>query len=366
MSDDPLLPDYSGACISNVVPALLEPSVEPVSWIPAEVYDADRVVLLVLDGLGWDQLSERPACAPTLCAMQGGPISSVVPTTTATALTSIATGLTPGQHGVIGYRIAVDGEVLNVLRWTTPDGDARTTIPPTEFQKAAAFGAQHPPIVTRAEFTGGGFSGAHLDGTRLHGYRCLSTLVTELKRLTAANEPFVYAYYDGIDKVAHEYGLGEYYDAELRACDRLVGDILEVLPPGTALVITADHGQVHTGDQLYELPGSVLEHVSMQSGEGRFRWLHARPGRMQVLFDTVRDTLGDLAWVRTKEQVIDEGWFGPTVTSVAASRLGDVAVVATGSHAFIDPADTGPYRLIGRHGSLTSAEMRVPLLATVR
>jgi predicted AlkP superfamily pyrophosphatase or phosphodiesterase len=330
------------------------------------VQDADRVVLLVLDGLGWQQLRARESSAPAMCAMAGGPISSVVPSTTATALTSIATGLTPGQHGVIGYRIAVEGEVLNVLRWTTPAGDARLSIPPGEFQKAASFAAQHPPIVTRAEFTGGGFSGAHLDGTRLHGYRCLSTLVTEVRRLTSANEPFVYAYYDGIDKVAHEYGLGEFYDAELASCDRLVSDLLDVLPKGTALVLTADHGQVHTGEALYELPGSVLEHVSMQSGEARFRWLHARPGRARALFDAASAAMGELAWVRTRQQVIADGWFGPTVTSVASSRLGDVALVAKGVHAFVDPADTGPYRLIGRHGSLTSAEMLVPLLAMVR
>jgi predicted AlkP superfamily pyrophosphatase or phosphodiesterase len=366
MSDDPLLPDYSGACIANVVPALLEPSFEPVSWIPAPALEASRVVLLVLDGLGWDQLQARKLWAPTLCGFDGGPISSVVPTTTATALTSIATGLTPGQHGVVGYRIAVEGEVLNVLRWTTPSGDARGSIPPAEFQKAAAFAAQHPPIVIRAEFTGGGFSGAHLDGTRLHGYRCLSTLVTEVRRLTHANEPFVYAYYDGIDKVSHEYGLGEFYDAELRACDILVSELLDVLPSDTALVITADHGQVHTGDQLYDLPTSVLEHTSMQSGEGRFRWMHARPGRSGALRDALEDAFHDLAWVRTKEQVIDEGWFGPTITSVASSRLGDVALVAKGSHAFVDPVDTGPYHLIGRHGSLTRAEMLVPLLASVR
>jgi predicted AlkP superfamily pyrophosphatase or phosphodiesterase len=364
--DDPLLPDYSGACISNVVPALLEPSPDPVPWLPEGVQDAERVVLLVLDGLGWDQLTDRAACAPTLTGLDGGPISSVVPSTTATALTSIATGLTPGQHGVVGYRIAVEGEVLNVLRWTTPSGDARQAIPPGEFQKAASFASQHPPIVTRTEFTGGGFSGAHLDGTRLHGYRCLSTLVTEVRRLTRANEPFVYAYYDGIDKVAHEYGLGEFYEAELTACDHLVAEILDVLPSDTALVVTADHGQVHTGDDLVELPSSVMEHLSMQSGEGRFRWLHARPGRAGALYEATAEALSDLAWVRTKEQVIAEGWFGPTVTSFAGSRLGDVALVAKGVHSFVDPADTGPYRLIGRHGSLTSAEMRVPLLATVR
>jgi predicted AlkP superfamily pyrophosphatase or phosphodiesterase len=366
MSENPVLPDYAGACVANVVPALLEPTHDRVDWMPSFVHDASQVVLLVLDGLGWEQLWARTHLAPTMCGMKGGPITTVAPSTTATALTSISTGLTPGQHGIVGYRIHVEGDILNVLRWSTPHGDARHSIPPGEFQKAVAFEAQHPPIVTRAEFRNGGFSGAHLEGVRLHGYRCLSTLLTEVKMLSRVNEPFIYVYYDGLDKVAHEYGLGEYYDAELNACDRLVADLLEILPSDTVLVITADHGEVHTGDQLYELPAEVLEHVAVQSGEARFRWLHARSGRTKALLDAATHHFGELAWVRTKEQTIEDRWFGPTVTSVASSRLGDVALVAKGVHAFVDPADTGPYHLIGRHGSLTSAEMLVPLLATIR
>ncbi len=65
--------------------------------------------------------------------------------------------------------------------------------------------------------------------------------------MLAGGEPFIYAYYDGIDKVAHEHGLGEHYDAELRAVDRLVGDIAASCPAGAVLVVTADHGQVDIG-----------------------------------------------------------------------------------------------------------------------
>ena len=54
--------------------------------------------------------------------MEGGPITTVVPSTTATALTSIATGLAPAQHGLVGYRMLVGGDVLNVLRWTMTGG----------------------------------------------------------------------------------------------------------------------------------------------------------------------------------------------------------------------------------------------------
>ncbi len=366
MSEEPVLPDYAGACVCNLVPALLEPSPQEVAWLPPYVHEANQVVLLVIDGLGWDQLQARAAVAPTLTGLAGRAITTVAPSTTATALTSIATGLTPGEHGVVGYRINVAGEILNVLRWSTPKGDARATIPPGTFQKAASFASQHPPIVTRAEFHNGGFSGAHLEGTRFHGYRCLSTFLVELRRLLRANEPFIYAYYDGPDKVSHEYGLAEHFDAEVGATDRLVADIMAELPPGAVLVITSDHGQVHTGDALFELPSDVLEHVAIQSGEARLRWLHARSGRANALLEAVTHHFGDLAWIRTRAQVVDESWFGPHITVEGANRLGDIALAATGVHAFVDPSDTGPYKLIGRHGSLTRAEMLVPLLTHSR
>jgi hypothetical protein len=360
--DKPVLPDYAGACITNIVPALLDGSVQPPAWIPEVALDSSQVVLLVLDGLGWDQLQDRRHLAPTLAAMEGGRITSVAPSTTATALTSIATGLTPGEHGVVGYRVAVDHEVLNVLRWSTPEGDARKRISPQGFQPHPAFCSQRPCIVTKAEFVRSGFSGAHLAEVRFHGYRVPSTLLVEVRRALRAGEPFVYAYYDGIDKVSHEYGLAEHYDAELQAVDRLVADVLAELPRGATLVITADHGQVDVGDRIVPLHPDVAGQVSFQSGEGRFRWLHARPGRVDALAEAARARHGDVAWVRTRDETVDEGWWGDKVSDAARSRLGDVALVACDPVSFHDESDSGPFELIGRHGSLTAAEMYVPLL----
>lgn len=367
MSDHLLLPAYDGACITNVVPALLQHGAAAApSWLPSVAAGAERVVLLVVDGLGWNQLEARRAAAPTLSTLDGGAITTVAPSTTATALTSISTGLPPGEHGVMGYRIAVHGEVLNVLRWNTASGDARQTIPPTKLQVQPAFGGQRPPVVTRAEFARSGFTMAHLDETRFTGYRTLGTLTSEVVRLVKAGEPFVYAYYEGLDKVSHEYGLGAQYEEELRWIDHLVATLLDHLPAGTVLVVTADHGQVEVPQEaILELPGDVQSHVASQSGEGRFRWLHARGGRVGALLDAARALLGEQAWVRSREEAIVEGWYGPVVTDAAAGRLGDVLLAAKGSFAFHDPNDTGPYVLIGRHGSLTEDEMLVPLLAGV-
>lgn len=363
MAEHPIIPDYRAACISNVVPALLDRPSGPPAWLPEAVLGAEQIVLLAVDGLGWEQLQERRHLAPHLVELEGGPVQSVVPSTTSTAMTSLTTGLPPGEHGVIGYRIHVHHEILNVLRWTTPAGDARRSIPPHEFQPRAPFCGIHPPIVTRSEFVDSGFTAAHLEGVRFHGYRMPSTLAIEVSRLVQDGEPFVYAYYDGLDKVAHEYGLGEHYDAELTSIDFLVGFLLSQLPAGAALVVTSDHGQVEVGDNLVSLHGDVREHLSFQSGEGRFRWLHAPPGRANPLLEATRGHYEAIAWVRSLEEILDEHWFGERVTPSAVSRLGDVALVARDPVAFVDPNDTGPYQLVGRHGSLTSAEMLVPLLA---
>lgn len=363
MADDrPLLPDYDGACITNIVPALLEPGQAWPTWFPGAAEDADQVVLLVLDGLGWTQLEARRRSAPTISALRGGPITTVAPSTTAAALTSISTGLSPGEHGVIGYRMCVDGEILNVLRWQASGRDARASIPPDKVQVNEPFAGHRPPVVTRAEFRETGFTRAHLDRTRLTGYRVMSTLVTEVAHLLRRGEPFVYAYYEGIDKVAHEYGLGDFYDAELRTVDRIVSDILEVLPPGAVLVVTSDHGQVEVGDRIITPAPEVMTHVDQQSGEGRFRWLHARPGHARHLLEAATAHHADTGWVVSVDQVVDEHWLGPLVIDPARRMLGDVALVARDPVSYHDPADGGPFELIARHGSLTTDEMLVPLL----
>jgi hypothetical protein len=144
-----------------------------------------------------------------------------------------------------------------------------------------------------------------------------------------------------------------------------VADVLDVLPPGAALLVTADHGQVDVGPRHFPPADDVLRLVHHQSGEGRFRWLHARPGASDDLLDVAREMHGDVAWVHSREEIVAAGWFGSTVSGPVASRLGDVALVARDLIAFDEPDDTGPYSLVCRHGSLTADEMYVPLLASL-
>lgn len=331
--------------------------------MPAPVQGASQVVLLVLDGLGWLQLQANAALCPTLTGMVGEAITTVAPSTTATALTSITTGLTPGEHGIVGYRLEVQGEVLNVLRWGTASGDARKRIRPAYVQPIPSFLGASIPAVTKADFVGSGFTAAHLAGVRHHGWRMPSTLVAQVATVVAAGEPFVYAYYDGVDKVAHEFGFGPAYAAEVVAADRLVADVLHALPPEVVLLVTADHGQVIVGDRTESLGPRLQRLVRSQSGEGRFRWLHSRAGAAADLLATAADLHQHHAWVLGVQEVLDRGWLGAHVSPAARSRLGDVALVPFADISFDDPADSGPFALVSRHGSLTPEEMLVPLLA---
>jgi hypothetical protein len=369
-----VLPDFAGACIANVVPELLarNGNGSGPDWMPASAQRARQIVLLVVDGLGWEQLRAHPDLAPTLSAAEGidRAITSVAPSTTACALTSITTGRLPFEHGVLGYRLADGDEILNVLRWrigsATPR-DARRSEPAGRFQPYPPFpGSDAPvPVVSRNEFGNTGFTAAHLGDSPLHGYRVPSSLPVEVGRLLRDGEPFVYAYYDGIDKVAHGTGLGAHYDAELRAVDRMVEDLVAQLPAGAALVVTADHGQIDVGPRVELLGREIMSSVQFLSGEGRFRWLHARGGAASDLLDAASGRYGESTWIMERDRMIDEGLFGGALTSAMVARLGNVALVPHRDIAFIDPADTGESRLESRHGSLTSQEMLVPLVALV-
>lgn len=366
-----MIPDYSGSNICGIVPGcLLAPAGRRPMWFPSALRNAETIVLLLVDGLGWRQLSSRSHRAPFLAALEGGPISTVGPSTTASALTSLSTGASPLEHGIIGYRMDMGDSIINSLRWTANERDVRSIYEPATVQPIPPFAGVAVPVVSRADLEHTAFTHAHLRGSRPRGWRTASSIITRCASLVREGHNFVYAYYDGLDKVAHEHGLGEHYDAELSFVDWLARSLLDALPAGTTMAVTADHGQVHVGENEEILPPRLLDLVHHQSGEGRFRWLHAKRGQDAEMLKICSDLYSDVAWVASKEQVVDEAWLGPirggSGQDAAIRRLGSVALVPFAPTTFHDPLDSGPFRLVGRHGSLTEDEMLVPLIASTR
>jgi hypothetical protein len=355
-----LKPDYSGANVVGVVPALL--GRRRADWLPEPVAGARSTVLLVLDGLGWDAWTRFPECLPELRACAGGPITTVVPSTTPAALTSITTGTTPSRHGITGFRMRVEHSVLNVIRWQQADG--KRPPDPASVQRQEAFAGRAVPVVTKSAFRTTGFTGVHLRGGEFHGWQTTSALVEQVRRVVAAGAAFVYAYYPGVDEIAHAYGLdAPFYPAELTATDRLVGALLDALPGDAALVVTADHGQVHVGPDGWIGLGPLDPMIAAYAGDGRFRYLHARPGAAVELLDAARARHADEAWVFSRDELLDEGWLGPDPAPAARRRVGDVVLAARRGVGFVDPTLPYEQQLVAAHGSVTRAEMEVPLVA---
>ncbi|MYD33635.1 MAG: alkaline phosphatase family protein [Acidimicrobiales bacterium] len=354
------LPTYDGHCVTAVAPALCA-GVEA-DLVSDAVAAARTVVLLVVDGLGWHQLHRHRALAPALAAASAAtpPITTVAPSTTATALTSLATGAAPGEHGLVGYRIATSLGLLNALRWRAGGRDARAELPPDELQPVEPFCGQPAAVVTRAEFRHSGFSGAHLRGGTFWGWHDLPGFVAAVRAAVDEGFRFVFAYYDTVDKIAHEFGLGERYHAALAETERLAVALRSDLPAAVPVIVTADHGVVEVLEPPVMVDPEVVALTDGWSGEARLLWLHACAGAESALASACERYAG-IAEIAPVEQVLDEQWLGRHVTETARGRLGDVALVPRGLQAFTMPDEDQPHHaLIGRHGGLTAEEMLVP------
>jgi hypothetical protein len=359
ITPDAVVPALTGASVAAVFPALF--GTRDAGWLPAPAQDAEQVVVLVVDGLGWRAVEEHASLMPTVAAMEGGPITTVLPSTTATALTSISTGLAPAQHGIVGYRMMVGGGVLNVLRWTVANG-AR---PPDPFdvQRHTAFLGREIPVVTRAEFERSGFTNAHLRGARFIGWHTNAMLIEQVVGCIDEGERVVYSYYPGVDTVAHICGLHDRtYFRELRDTDRLIADLRAALPSHAALLVTSDHGQVHLERDSWIDLEALAPHVDAMAGDGRFRYLYARKGAARELHARARDLAGDNAWVWSRRELLDEGLLGTDATGSIPGRIGDVVLASRTAVAFVDPSVPNEVRLRSGHGSLTADEMLVPLV----
>jgi hypothetical protein len=353
---EPVRPDYKGACVTNVVRGLQAGA----EWAPRTITGARAIVLLIIDGFGWNELDRRRAQLPTLASMDGGPITTVVPSTTPTALASFSTGVSPAEHGIVGYRIFLGGGVLNVLRWAMQGVRPPN---PDDLQPRHAFEGQPLPVVSRAQFRDTKFTQVLYRGANFNGYFTTTELVQQCRDLVDAGERFVYAYYDGPDLVAHMRGMGsEYFASELAFCDALVGALLDILPDDTAVVMTADHGHVQFEERIDLGPLNAM--CVAQSGESRFRYLHAKPGAAGDLLAAAQDVCGTKAWCFTRDGLIDEGLLGPVPpNSDVRRRIGDVVLAAHAPIGYVDPQNPGETRLLTGHGSLTADEMLVPLVA---
>ena len=360
MTPGPRPPGYGRGALSDLLPGIgarLGLGGGDVLGLP----DARRYLVLLIDGLGWDSWSGADGWG---LGASVSPIDAGAPSTTATSLTSLGTGLPPGQHGMAGYSFRLGQEIFSPLRW--PKRVSADDVQPrlTWFQRLAKAGVGVAQVAA-AEFGATGLTRAAFAGARFDGVPDEDDLDALARRAawSVAAEPSVgYLYHRALDHAGHSAGVGSApWWEQLRRAGELVGRVREALPADAVLIVVGDHGMVDVprGERVVieECP-ALARGVDLVGGEARFRQLYT--DEPDAVARRWADELGERAWVMRRDEAIEAGWFGEVAPGLA-SRWGDVIVAARGTFGALTTAFPKEWTLRGMHGSLTDAELSVPL-----
>lgn len=366
MTSGGLLPRYGDGALSDLLPSVLGALGVAGEENVLDLPPADRYAVLLVDGLGWNLLKSHPASAPFLTSLTGRAITAGVPTTTATSLASLGTGLAPGRHGLVGYTSRVPGgsALFNALKWE-PAVDPLTYQPhPTVFERAGRLGVA-ATVVGQGKFRDSGLTRAALRGPFQAANSYGQRVAAGVSALAERNS-LVYLYEGDLDYTGHQHGCGSAaWRYQLAMVDRFAEEVFDALPAGTALVVTADHGMVDVESDrrvdVDDIP-ALRSGVSLVAGEARFRHVYTVDGAAEDVAAAWRAVLGDRATVLTRDAAMALGWFG-AVEGRVVERLGDVVVNVHGDCAVerrsVFPVES---KLRGLHGALTADELLVPLL----
>jgi hypothetical protein len=282
----------------------------------------------------------------------------------------LGTGLPPGQHGMVGYtsRVPSTAEILNALTWESDLVATAYQAKPTLFERAVAAGVSVSAVALE-RFERSGLTQAGLRGPEFIGYADERAAERRIALTVGAalrgERSLVYAYERELDHTGHVDGCGSaLWRRHLGRIDRMIGRLREALPDDAVLVVTGDHGMVDVPPWhqiLVEDTPDLLAGVDALAGEGRFRQLYVDREPVPAVAARWAERLGDKAWVRTRDEAIDQGWFG-SVDPDLTERWGHVLVAMRTDWAVMTRQFPRELTLVGMHGSLTDVEMTVPLL----
>lgn len=372
-----LLPDTAGRTLSSVLPGVAgslgvvdaagrNSAAQEVLGLAA----TERVCVVLIDGLGFENLAERGGHAPFLRSLltDDAHLTCGFPSTTAVSMGIFGTGAGPGRTGMLGYTVRNPhtGVIANMVSWTGLPEPENVQREPTIIEELTAAGVS-VTTVGPARFAQSGMTRAALRGGRYWNAESLADRV-DAAAYELIQPGMVYLYWGDVDKVGHHEGAQSWqWGDELEAADRELERLARMLPPGTRLIVTADHGMVDVDfSQRWDVAAEtgLSEGVKVVAGEPRAVHVYSRKASgASAVADRWHDVLGDAALVATRDEVVGAGWFGP-VSEHVAPYIGDVIVAAAGAGTIVDSRtqSAASLGLRGVHGSLTPREMRIPFL----
>ena len=379
------LPEYHGGSILNLMSTIATACGGSSRYAPLHGLDPARLaakrnlVLLLVDGLGYNWLTRnRPDSL--FCRHLQQRITSVFPSTTATAITTVMTGLAPQQHALTGWHMYF--RELDTVAAVLPFRTRATNESLTRLGADPAVLFDHAPIydglqvathlVSPQSIVNTEFNLAHAGRAARHGYTKLPELFENIARVLSAssNRKFIYGYFSELDTLAHRFGIASpQVAAEFTRLDAAFrGFLAQIAGTNTHLVVTADHGFIDSPPEcLIELdhhPELAAMLAQPLCGERRVAYCYVRPGCHADFERYVATKLGDHAALHRSADLIAQNWFGPGAPHPRlAERIGDYTLVMNNNCTLKDwLPNEKRHAHIGVHGGISDDEMYVPLI----
>lgn len=328
----------------------------------------ESALVIVVDGLGWFNLNARRGHARGIFSLGSTKINTVIPSTTAAALSTLNTGKLPGSHGLIGYKLKHPdlGVISSLSDWEQIADVREWQLQDTLFQSLHNDGF-NPTVIARSSHAASGFTKAVLSGANYVGADTIERrFEVALEILRARKSRLVYLYIDELDRAGHKYGWqSNHWVDQLERVDAAVTDFLRAAPSNYGLILTADHGMIDIPEEnhvlLDDLPG-FNENIVMVAGEPRFRHLYLADSNAATELCEKFESASATLWALTREQAVATGYFGP-VSEQVLDRVGEIVMIPKQEYALASRLDTHyPITMIGQHGGILAAEREIPVI----
>ena len=328
----------------------------------------NREVLVLIDGMGQDAIDKYGDQFPIFDELkQVKKLYTNFPSTTATSLSTLGTGVLPGIHGMLGYTVRVprsDNRLLNALKWDERVDPVMWQKVPTLFERAVLAGVSVTHVAAK-RYEGSGFTQAALRGAKYVGANGVDEMATAVSAALKPQPSFVYTYLNTLDSAGHNDGVGsDKWLTALQQVSEFITKVKQLAPAGTRIWVTSDHGMVNSTEQvILGQDNNLLENVTLIGGEPRARHIYIKEGAASETIAQWQEFFGNKAKVLSKESAIKDGLFGPVVTEDSHDRLGDLIAIANNDLILVDPARVREESsMVGHHGGVTDIEVEIPLL----
>ena len=328
----------------------------------------NREVLILIDGMGQDAIDKYGDQFPIFDELkQVKKLYTNFPSTTATSLSTLGTGVLPGVHGMLGYTVRVprsDNRLLNALKWDERVDPVMWQKVPTLFERAVLAGVSVTHVAAK-RYEGSGFTQAALRGAKYVGANGVDEMATAVSAALKPQPSFVYTYLNTLDSAGHSDGVGsDKWLTALQQVSEFITKVKQLAPAGTRIWVTSDHGMVNSTEQvILGQDNKLLENVTLIGGEPRARHIYIKEGAASETITQWQEFFGNKARVLSKESAIKDELFGPVVTEDSHDRLGDLIAIANNDLILVDPARVREESsMVGHHGGITDIEVEIPLL----